>query len=103
MYRPLSRAATERVTVDYATADGTAKASEDYTAKSGTLLFAAGERAKTVAVPILDDGHDERRETFTFRGLSLCGVRRKRASPHLGRGGLRRRHADAGAGEPGDG
>ena len=55
----LSRAAFGVVTVDYATVDGTAVAGEDYTATSGTLTFAAGERGKTVTVPILDDGHDE--------------------------------------------
>ena len=31
----------------------------DYTAVSGTLTFAAGETAKTVSVPVLDDAHDE--------------------------------------------
>ena len=62
----LSRAASGTVTVDYASADGTAVAGEDYTATSGTLTFAACEREKTVAVPILDDEHDEGRETFTL-------------------------------------
>ena len=43
----MPRAGAE-VTVDYATSDGTAKAGADYTAKSGTLTFEAGETAKTV-------------------------------------------------------
>ena len=51
------------VTVDYATADGTAVAGEDYTAASGALAFAAGETEKTVSVPVLDDSHDEGSET----------------------------------------
>ena len=38
----LSRAALGVVTVDYATADGTAVAGEDYTATSGTLTFRGG-------------------------------------------------------------
>ena len=38
----LSRAASDPVTVDYATRDGSARAGEDYTAASGTLTFAAG-------------------------------------------------------------
>ena len=67
--------AAHRVTVDYATADGTAKAGEDYTATSGTLTFAAGERVKTVSVPILDDGHDEGHETFLLRLSNVAGAR----------------------------
>ena len=63
----LSRAATGTVTVDYATADGTAAAGADYTATSGTLTFAAGETEKTVSVPVLDDSLDEGKETFTLR------------------------------------
>ena len=60
----LNRAASGTVTVDYATADGTATAGADYTAASGTLTFAAGETAKTVRVAVLDDAHDEGEETM---------------------------------------
>ena len=67
--------AEHRVTVDYATADGTAKAGEDYTATSGTLTFAAGERTKTVRVPILDDAIDEGEETFKLRLSNARGAR----------------------------
>ena len=67
--------ASHRVTVDYATADGTAKAGEDYTAGADTLTFAAGERVKTVSVPILDDSHDEGEETFTLRLANATGAR----------------------------
>ena len=62
----LSRAPSSTVTVDYATSDGTATAGSDYTATSGTLTFAAGETAKTVPVPVLDDDHDEGSETLTL-------------------------------------
>ena len=62
----LSRAAPETVRVDYATSDGSAAAGEDYTAVSGTLVFAPGETAKTVSVAVLDDSHDEDEETFTL-------------------------------------
>ena len=55
----LSRAATERVTVRYATADGTAAAGADYTAVSGTLTFAGGRTSGSVTVPIVADGLDE--------------------------------------------
>ncbi len=71
----LSRAASSAVTVDYATADGTAVAGEDYTATSGTLTFAAGEVAKTVSVPVLDDAIDEGRETFRFSLSNAAGAR----------------------------
>ena len=62
----LSRAPSGTVTVDYATSDGTATAGSDYTATSGTLTFAAGETAKTVSVPVLNDAHDEGSETLTL-------------------------------------
>ena len=44
------------VSVDYATANGTATAGLDYTATNGTLTFAAGETNQTIVVPILNDG-----------------------------------------------
>ena len=71
----LSSAATGTVTVNYATADGTAEAGADYTATSGTLTFAAGETAKTISVPVLDDAVDEGEETFTLRLSNAAGAR----------------------------
>ena len=62
----LSRALTEAVSVDYATADGTATAGEDYTETSETLTFEPGDTAITVSVPVLDDAHDDDGETFTL-------------------------------------
>jgi Calx-beta domain/Beta-propeller repeat len=53
------------MTVDYATADGTAIAGQDYTATSGTLTFNAGETSKTIQIPILDDATTEADENFT--------------------------------------
>ena len=73
----LNRAFTtagHRVTVDYATADGSAKAGEDYTAASGTLTFAAGETSKSVSVTVLDDAHDEGAETLTLRLSNAAGA-----------------------------
>jgi hypothetical protein len=60
----LSAASSQPVTVDYATADGTATAGSDYQAASGTLTFAPGETGKTVAVQVLGDRLPEPNETF---------------------------------------
>ena len=67
----LSQAASGPVTVNYSTANGTATAGSDYTARSGTVTFAAGETTKTVTVPITGDGAVEGNETFT---ISLAGA-----------------------------
>ena len=66
----LSRAASSTVTVDYATANGTATAGADYAATSGTLSFAAGETSKTISVAVLDDDHDEGEETLSLSNAS---------------------------------
>ena len=60
----LSRPTSEAVTVNYATTDGTAVSPADYTATSGTLTFAPGERLKTVWVLVVDDGEEDSGETF---------------------------------------
>ncbi|HUR40001.1 MAG TPA: CehA/McbA family metallohydrolase [Verrucomicrobiae bacterium] len=52
------------VTVRYATTDGTAKAGTDYASATGTLVFAPGELAKTLAVSINGDTIAEDDETF---------------------------------------
>ena len=64
----LSAQPAASVTVDYATADGTATAGSDYTAASGTLTFTTGnwDTAQTVAVTISNDTVDDDDETFTF-------------------------------------
>ncbi len=49
----------------FATAAGTATADVDYTETTGTVSFAAGETAATLAVPVLGDLLDELDETFT--------------------------------------
>ena len=70
----LDEAASGTVTVNYATSDGSAEAGDDYTAKSGTLSFAAGETSKTIAVAIEDDSENERDETFTVTLSSASGA-----------------------------
>ena len=71
----LSRAASAALTVDYATADGSAHAGDDYRAASGTLTFGAGERSTTIEVAVLDDAHDEGEETLTLRLSNPSGGR----------------------------
>jgi sugar lactone lactonase YvrE len=53
------------VTVNYATANGTAVAGTNYTATSGTLTFAPGVTSETIRVPILDSGSQTTSLTFT--------------------------------------
>ncbi|WP_168188951.1 retention module-containing protein [Thiomicrorhabdus sediminis] len=60
----LSNPSAFPVSVDYATADGSATAGLDYTAQSGTLNFAAGDTTETITVPISEDLIYEGNETF---------------------------------------
>jgi uncharacterized repeat protein (TIGR01451 family) len=57
------------VTVDWATANGSASAGSDYTAGSGRLTFNPGVTQQTFTVPILNDTLDEANENF-FVNLS---------------------------------
>ena len=77
----LSRTSTETVTVDYATADGTATAGDDYTSTSGTLTFAPGEASKTIRVPTVEDTAQEQTETFTVTLGSPSGATTRTAPP----------------------
>ena len=87
----LSRASGDTVFVDYDTADGSgtwagtapARSGADYTAASGTLIFAPGQTMHTVQVPILDDAIDEGTEYFLLRfsnpeGATLAAGHRER-------------------------
>ena len=69
----LGRASRHTVRVDYATSDGTAVSGSDYKPTSGTLVFAPGETAKTVSVPVFADDHDEGEETFVLTLSNLRG------------------------------
>lgn len=62
----LAEATPRTVTVDFATADGSAVAGADYQTTQGTLSFEPGETAKSISVPLLDDERYEDRETFTL-------------------------------------
>ncbi len=60
----LSNEVNQEVTVKYRTSDLSAKAGEDYTILSGNLTFEAGEIAREIEVPLLDDKVSESTETF---------------------------------------
>ena len=70
----LSAAATSNVSVQYATADKTAKAPADYTATSGTLTFTPGQITKTVSVPVAGDTLYELTETFFLNVSNPVGA-----------------------------
>lgn len=60
----LSSASGRRVSVYYATADGTACAGSDYRAARGTLSFEAGETTKTIRITVFGDLLNESTESF---------------------------------------
>jgi hypothetical protein len=62
----LDYSSTQTITVQYATADGTATlADRDYQATSGTLTFAPGVTSQTITVLVNSDNIYENNETFT--------------------------------------
>lgn len=62
----LEAATKHRLTVGYATSDGSALKGVDYVETSGTLTFEPGETTKAVSVPIVGDVFDEFDESFTL-------------------------------------
>ncbi len=68
----LSAAATSNVTLNYATANGTATTESDYLSASGRLTFSPGETSQTLHIPVLGDTVPELNETFfiNLRGIS---------------------------------
>ncbi|MFM9156856.1 MAG: Calx-beta domain-containing protein, partial [Dolichospermum sp.] len=62
----LSQASNQIVSVNYATANGTATAGLDYTATIGTLTFAPGVTTQVINIPILNDSLNEANEIFTL-------------------------------------
>ena len=62
------------MTVEYATADDSATAGDDYTSTSGTLTFSAGDRTATIEVTVIDDSDEEQDETFKVRLTNPAGA-----------------------------
>ncbi len=65
---------TRTDSVDFATFAGTAASGSDFVPTVGTLTFAPGETAKTVAVALMNDGIHENPETFELRLSNPVGV-----------------------------
>ncbi len=63
----LSAASGKTVTMNFATQNGTALSSSDYTAKTGTVTFAAGDTVKTVTVLVKQDTTLEANETLLLK------------------------------------
>jgi hypothetical protein len=63
----LSAPSGRNVKVAFATANGSATAGQDYTARTGTVTIPAGSMGATVAVALLDDNSDEPSESFGLR------------------------------------
>src|SRR5262249_55469867 len=71
----LSAPLTQGVTVQYATGDGTAKASTgDYVAGSGQVSFAPGVVSQVVTVAVNGDSVNEANENFSVNLFSPVGV-----------------------------
>jgi Calx-beta domain/Purple acid Phosphatase, N-terminal domain len=60
----LSAASGKSVTINYATANGTASSGSDYVAKTGSVTFSAGQTTKNFNVSIVNDRVGEETETF---------------------------------------
>lgn len=60
----LEQAVATEVKVNYATANGTALAGQDYNATNGTVTFPAGTTSADVVVQVIGDTTDEPDETF---------------------------------------
>ena len=70
----LDTISADDVTVDYATADGTATAGADYASASGTLTIPAASTGASVDVTITQDSSAESDETFTLGLSNVAGA-----------------------------
>src|SRR6266511_3686618 len=60
----LSRRTSKRVTLRYATADGSATAGSDYSAVRGRLVFTPGQRVRRISVPLIKNSTPADDEVF---------------------------------------
>lgn len=73
VFRGGNAAGVGPITVDYATANGTATAGLDYTAVNGTLNFPEGTFSQTITIPILGDQVFEGPEQFSIALSNATG------------------------------
>lgn len=79
----LNAASGQTVSVNYATADGTATQPADYTSTSGTLTFTAGQTTRTINVPVIGETVPEANESFF---VNLSGATNATISDNQGQG-----------------
>ncbi|MBI2477486.1 MAG: putative Ig domain-containing protein, partial [Planctomycetia bacterium] len=70
----LSSAGNQRVSIEYATAGGSATPGSDFRSRSGRLTFNAGETRKTITIPVIGDRRDEPDESFVVNLTNPTGV-----------------------------
>jgi hypothetical protein len=70
----LSGPSADAVSLDYATANGSATAPADFQASSGSLSFAPGETAKQVVVQVVSDTVSEVNESFGVNVSNVTGA-----------------------------
>ncbi|MCB1666232.1 MAG: hypothetical protein KDI28_10655 [Pseudomonadales bacterium] len=61
------------VTINYATANGTATSPAFFTAATGTLSFAEGETSKTIPITIIDNSVGQANKSFTVTLSTITG------------------------------
>jgi acetyl esterase/lipase len=70
----LSAPATQLVTVEYRSVDGTAIAGSDYVAAQGTITFLPGQTSATIPLRIFGDSDIEPEETFAIALTNAIGA-----------------------------
>lgn len=75
----LSAPASGKVSVGYASEDGTAVKGSDYGAASGSLVFNAGETTKTISIAVKADTVAEAAETFKLKLSAPSGATLEKA------------------------
>jgi hypothetical protein len=78
----ISKPSGQAVTVDFSTADGSARSTSDYRAQTGTLTFTAGQTSKLISIAIDGDMTVEADETFfvLLSGATNASIGRARAT-----------------------